>query len=201
MYRSCPSNCLLTLKQLIPSFLLLPYKPTNLKLLQLYPLFCIPMQLKFSNLLTVTGLAAAAEQGWTGVLNIKTDAGLGGTVTVVNDTAVMITGYTPKSATAPALHWWGSTAEDISKGFRVNSMRVSTATPDPTTIMVLLDSGKTASDFTYFGLWCESLSANFGRPSCRRAAVPLLLEQPRQVPVPLPQQRALPLVSSPAAAP
>ena len=120
------------------------------------------MKLKLSNLLAFTGLAAAAEQGWTGVLNIKTDAGLGGTVTVVNDTAVMITGYTLKSASAPALHWWGSTTEDISKGFRVNSIRVSTATPGPTTIMILLDSGKTASDFTYFGLWCESLSANFG---------------------------------------
>ena len=114
------------------------------------------------SVLFLAGLAAAAEKGSTGTINIKTDAGLGGKVTVVNNTAIMIEDYTLKSASAPALHWWGSTGEDISKGFRVNNMRVSTASPDPTTIMVALDAGKTAEDFTYFGLWCEQLKANFG---------------------------------------
>lgn len=128
------------------------------------------MQAKITSILAIAGLATAADKGWTGKLDIKTDAGLSGTVTVINDTAVMIKDYTLKSASAPALHWWGSTGEDISKGFRVNSMRVSEATPNPTDVTILLDSGKKASDFTYFGLWCESLKANFGEAKLQAAS-------------------------------
>lgn len=128
------------------------------------------MQFKLTSILAIAGLAAAAEKGWTGKIDIKTDAGLGGTVTVINDTAVMIKDYTLKSASAPALHWWGSTGEDISKGFRVNSKRVSEASPNPTDVVILLDSGKKASDFEYFGLWCESLKANFGEAKLQAAS-------------------------------
>lgn len=128
------------------------------------------MQFKLTSILAIAGLATAAEKGWTGEINIKTDAGLGGTVTVINDTAVMIKDYTLKAASAPALYWWGSTGEDISKGFRVNSKRVSEASPDPTDVVILLDSGKKASDFEYFGLWCESLKANFGEAKLQAAS-------------------------------
>lgn len=105
--------------------------------------------------------ALAAESGWTGTLS-SLDGGLGGTVKVVNDSAIRISNYKLKDASAPALYWWGATNGDLPKGFRINNERVSKpASSDSVTI--LLDAGKTAADFSVVGLWCEKLSANFGQ--------------------------------------
>ena len=105
--------------------------------------------------------ALAASAGASGKLS-SLDGGLGGTVTVVNNTAIMIDGYMLKEASAPALYWWGSTTNDLPSGFRINNERVSMpASTD--SIVIPLDAGKTASDFTVVGLWCEKLHANFGQ--------------------------------------
>lgn len=118
--------------------------------------------------LALASLAAAADSGWTGTIKTM-DGGLGGTVMVVNDTTLMISGYTLKDASAPALHWWGSTTSDLPKGFRINNERVSqAATSDSLTIP--LDAGHKASDFDYVGLWCESLNKNFGQAQLSKAA-------------------------------
>lgn len=108
-----------------------------------------------------SSLASAADVGASGVIDTK-DGGLGGTITVTNDTTLTISQYTLKSASAPALYWWGSTTSDLPKGFRINNQRVSAAaTTDSITIP--LDAGHNAGDFAYVGLWCEKLNANFGQ--------------------------------------
>ncbi|OAQ99855.1 hypothetical protein LLEC1_05136 [Akanthomyces lecanii] len=106
-------------------------------------------------------LASAADVGASGVIDTK-DGGLGGTITVTNDTILTISQYTLKSASAPALYWWGSKTSDLPKGFRINNERVgAAATTD--SITIALDAGHMAGDFDYVGLWCEKLNANFGQ--------------------------------------
>lgn len=111
--------------------------------------------------LTLASLASAAETGWSGTIQTK-DGGLGGVVTVVNDTTLMISKYTLKDASAPALYWWGATDSNLPKGFRINNERVSEPAKTDS-ITIALDAGHKASDFTYVGLWCEKLNANFGQ--------------------------------------
>ncbi|KAF4958339.1 hypothetical protein FGADI_2505 [Fusarium gaditjirri] len=105
--------------------------------------------------------AMAAKTGDSGALS-SLDAGLGGTVEVVSNTELKITDYELKDASAPALYWWGSKTEDLSSGFRINKERISD-TSSKTDIMVKLDAGYTAADFSYVGLWCEKFDANFGQ--------------------------------------
>lgn len=125
-------------------------------------LYFPPITMKFSvAALTLASLASAAEMGWSGTIQTK-DGGLGGVVSVVNDTTLMISKYTLKDASAPALYWWGATDSNLPKGFRINNMRVSEAAKTDT-IMINLDAGHKASEFTYVGLWCEKLNANFGQ--------------------------------------
>lgn len=126
------------------------------------------MKLTTLSLLSLTsGFASAAEQGWSGTIK-SLDGGLGGTVTVVNDTTLSISQYALKDASAPALYWWGSTTSDLPKGFRINNERVSMpASTD--SIMIALDAGHKASDFEYVGLWCEKLNANFGQTQLQKA--------------------------------
>lgn len=114
-----------------------------------------------------SGLASAADVGASGVIATK-DGGLGGTITVTNDTLLTITQYTLKSANAPALYWWGAKTDNLPKGFRINNERVSiAATTDSITIP--LDAGYKATDFDYVGLWCEKLNANFGQAQLVKA--------------------------------
>ncbi|KAF5986625.1 domon domain-containing protein [Fusarium coicis] len=105
--------------------------------------------------------AMAAKMGDSGALS-SLDAGLGGTVEVVSNTELKITDYELKDASAPALYWWGSKTEDLSSGFRINKERISD-TSSKMDIMVKLDAGYTAKDFSYVGLWCEKFDANFGQ--------------------------------------
>ncbi|KLO83114.1 uncharacterized protein Y057_6239 [Fusarium fujikuroi] len=105
--------------------------------------------------------AMAAKMGDSGALS-SLDAGLGGTVEVVSDTELKITDYELKDASAPALYWWGSKTEDLSSGFRINKERIGD-TSSKMDIMVKLDAGHTAKDFSYVGLWCEKFDANFGQ--------------------------------------
>ncbi|KAF4338106.1 domon domain protein [Fusarium beomiforme] len=103
----------------------------------------------------------AAKMGDSGTLS-SLDAGLGGTVEVASNTELKITDYELKDASAPALYWWGSKTEDLSSGFRINKERISD-TSSKMDIMVKLDAGYTAKDFSYVGLWCEKFNANFGQ--------------------------------------
>lgn len=116
--------------------------------------------------LALASLAAAADSGWTGT--IKNTNGLSGNVMVVNETTIMITDYTLEDASAPSLHWWGATNSQLDKGFRVHNARV-TETAKSSTLMVSLDAGHMASDFEYFGLWCETLAKNFGQAQLSKA--------------------------------
>ncbi|PNP74529.1 hypothetical protein FNYG_12152 [Fusarium nygamai] len=118
------------------------------------------MAFKFAALLFASA-AMAAKMGDSGALS-SLDAGLGGTVEVVSNTELKITDYELKDASAPALYWWGSKTEDLSSGFRINKERISD-TSSKMDIMVKLDAGYTAKDFSYVGLWCEKFDANFGQ--------------------------------------
>jgi hypothetical protein len=110
-------------------------------------------------------VAQDTKVGYTGTLS-SLDGGLGGTVHVVDPNTLMITGYTLKDASAPALYWWGTTDGTIKDGFRISNEQVtSAATTDSLTIK--LDAGKTSSDFTTVGLWCERLNANFGQATLK----------------------------------
>jgi len=78
----------------------------------------------------------------------------------------MISSYTLKDASAPALYWWGTTDGTLKDGFRISNEQVtSAATTDSLTIK--LDAGKSSSDFTTVGLWCERLNANFGQATLK----------------------------------
>jgi hypothetical protein len=118
------------------------------------------MALKLTTLLFASA-AMAAKKGDSGALS-SLDAGLGGTIEVVSNTELKITDYELKDASAPALYWWGSKTEDLSSGFRINKERISD-TSSKMGIMVKLDAGHTAKDFSYVGLWCEKFAANFGQ--------------------------------------
>lgn len=107
------------------------------------------------------GLAAAAEEGYSGTIK-SLDGGLEGTFTVTNDSAITVTDYKLEDASAPALYWWGSTDEDLSKGFRISNERVDDASSSDS-IVISLDAGYKPSDFSYAGLWCESFKTNFGQ--------------------------------------
>lgn len=114
-----------------------------------------------ASLALLASSALAAETGDVGT--IKTlDGGLGGTVHVVNDSALMISDYTLKDASAPALYWWGSKDSKLSGGFRINNERVDKPA-STNSIVIALDAGHKPADFEYVGLWCEKLSANFGQ--------------------------------------
>ncbi|KAF5550893.1 electron transfer DM13 domain-containing protein [Fusarium napiforme] len=118
------------------------------------------MAFKLASLLFASA-AMAAKMGDSGALS-SLDAGLGGTVEVVSNTELKITDYQLKDASAPALYWWGSKTDDLSSGFRINKERISD-TSSKMDIMVKLDAGYTAKDFSYVGLWCEKFDANFGQ--------------------------------------
>ena len=119
------------------------------------------MKYFLTTVLSISGLAAAAEKGFSGQIETK-DGGLGGTVMVVNDTTLSISSYTLEDASAPALYWWGATDSDLPNGFRINNERVDeSASSDEITIP--LDNGYTANDFSYVGLY----DLTKGRIVCR----------------------------------
>lgn len=107
--------------------------------------------------------ADTTKTGWSGTLS-SLDAGLGGTITVLNTTHLLITNYKLDDASAPALYWWGSTTASLAGGFRISNTQVKEpASSSGGTYMVSLDAGKTTEDFGTVGLWCEKFSANFGQ--------------------------------------
>ncbi|KAJ6784408.1 hypothetical protein PWT90_09469 [Aphanocladium album] len=119
-----------------------------------------------------SSVAFAAEPGWSGTIASK-DAGLGGTVTVINDTTLSVSQYTLKDASAPALYWWGATTTNLAQGFRINNERVDR--PASTDIInIALDAGHKASEFTYVGLWCEKFNANFGQAQLKKDGAPVV---------------------------
>ncbi|KAF4912445.1 hypothetical protein CGCVW01_v011096 [Colletotrichum viniferum] len=107
----------------------------------------------------------AQKIGWSGKLS-SLDGGLGGTVTVVDASTLMIIDYTLKDASAPALYWWGATDDVIKNGFRISNKQVTKAA-STNTLTIKLDAGKTPADFSTVGLWCERLSADFGQATLK----------------------------------
>ncbi|KAK4443070.1 hypothetical protein QBC34DRAFT_431062 [Podospora aff. communis PSN243] len=63
------------------------------------------------------------KKGWTAPLSTL-DAGLSGTITVLDPNKLLITDYTLEDASAPALYWWGTATANLRDGFRVSSKRV-----------------------------------------------------------------------------
>lgn len=114
--------------------------------------------------LTSLGLAAVvsaqAQPGFTGTIE-GMDGGLAGTFEVVDETTLELTGFTLEDGSAPALYWWGSETSDLSSGFRISDEQV-TGEHEDEELTIKLDTGKTTSDFSYAGLWCEQFNANFG---------------------------------------
>ncbi|KAK3390011.1 hypothetical protein B0H63DRAFT_507455 [Podospora didyma] len=124
------------------------------------------MQSKLFTVLAISAtlhLTAAADSkaGWTGQLS-SLDGGLGGIVTVVDNTTLMVNKYTLEDASAPALYWWGSASANLKGGFRISNKHVTEAATSDT-LTIALDAGKTVADFATVGLWCEKFSANFGQ--------------------------------------
>lgn len=78
----------------------------------------------------------------------------------------MISDYTLKDASAPALYWWGATDDAIKNGFRISNEQVTKAA-STNTLTIKLDAGKTPADFSTVGLWCERLSADFGQATLK----------------------------------
>ncbi|KAF9870915.1 domon domain-containing protein [Colletotrichum karsti] len=107
----------------------------------------------------------AQKVGWSGKLS-SLDGGLGGTITVVDASTLMISDYTLKDASAPALYWWGTTGNTIKDGFRISNEQVTHAATS-NSLTIKLDAGKTPADFATVGLWCERLSANFGQATLK----------------------------------
>jgi len=117
--------------------------------------------------LTTAQSATTQKIGWTGTLS-SLDGGLGGIVTVTNNTTLTISDYTLADASAPALYWWGTTNGILADGFRISNFHVTqAATSNMDTIN--LDAGKTTADFSTVGLWCEQLKANFGQATLAAA--------------------------------
>jgi hypothetical protein len=104
---------------------------------------------------------ATTKKGWTGKLS-SLDAGLGGTVTVVEADQLLINDYKLEDAAAPALYWWGTATSNLGDGFRISNKQVDKAASS-NTYTIDLDAGKTTADFSIVGLWCERFSANFGQ--------------------------------------
>lgn len=119
------------------------------------------MHLQYTLPSIFVAFAAAAKEGWTGTIK-SLDGGLEGTFTVANDSALTLSGYQLKDASAPALYWWGSTSDDLSAGFRINNQRVDSAS-SADSIVIPLDAGHGPADFNYAGLWCERFKTNFGQ--------------------------------------
>lgn len=104
------------------------------------------------------------KTGWSGKLS-SLDGGLGGTVTVVNTSALVVNDYALEDASAPALYWWGSKSSSLGEGgFRISNEQVKEAAKT-NTYVIPLDAGKTTADFSTVGLWCEKFSVNFGQAS------------------------------------
>jgi len=117
--------------------------------------------------LTTAQSATTQKIGWTGTLS-SLDGGLGGMVTVTNNTTLTISDYKLADASAPALYWWGTTNGILSDGFRISNFHVTqAATSSIDTIN--LDAGKTTADFSTVGLWCEQLKADFGQATLAAA--------------------------------
>ena len=117
--------------------------------------------------LTTAQSATTQKIGWTGTLS-SLDGGLGGMVTVTNNTTLTISDYKLADASAPALYWWGTTSGILADGFRISNFHVTqAATSNIDTIN--LDAGKTTVDFSTVGLWCEQLKANFGQATLAAA--------------------------------
>lgn len=114
-----------------------------------------------ATLIALPCAAMASATGSSGKLS-SLDGGLEGTVTVVDDTTVMIENYQLEDASAPALYWWGATDDDLSGGFRISNEQVSEESSSDS-ITIDLDADYTAADFSVVGLWCERLNANFGQ--------------------------------------
>ncbi|KAI8221781.1 Cytochrome b561, DM13 and DOMON domain-containing protein [Colletotrichum sp. SAR 10_77] len=106
--------------------------------------------------------------GWSGKLS-SLDGGLGGTVTVIDASTLMISDYTLKDASAPALYWWGATDDGIKNGFRISNEQITKAA-STNTLTIKLDAGKTPADFSTVGLWCERLSADFGQATLKASS-------------------------------
>ena len=94
------------------------------------------------------------------------DAGLGGTVNVVDSTTLEIPDFVIEDASAPALYWWGATDDDLADGFRISEQEV-TEEADGELLEIPLDSGKTTADFSVVGLWCEEFNVNFGQTTLK----------------------------------
>ena len=99
--------------------------------------------------------------GYSGELDSR-DAGLGGTVNVVDSTTLEIPDFVIEDASAPALYWWGATDENLADGFRISEKEV-TEEADGELLEIPLDSGMTTADFSVVGLWCEEFNVNFGQ--------------------------------------
>ena len=116
--------------------------------------------------LTTAQSATTQKIGWTGTLS-SLDGGLGGVVTVTNNTTLTISQYTLADASAPALYWWGTNGA-LADGFRISNTHVTQAATSNTDV-INLDAGKTTADFSTVGLWCEQLKANFGQATLTAA--------------------------------
>ena len=111
----------------------------------------------------ITGQDAGGEDktGFSGELS-SLDAGLQGTVNVVDSTTLEIPDFVIEDASAPALYWWGSTGDELGDGFRISEQEVVDEA-DGELLEIPLDSGFTTSDFSVVGLWCEEFNINFGQ--------------------------------------
>jgi hypothetical protein len=120
----------------------------------------------FTSVLSTVAFALAvfaqSEVGWTGRLS-SLSGGLEGEVSVINSDTLVINNYELQDASAPALYWWGSTTTTLKDGFRISNMHITQTQTSPTNITIDLNAGKTASDFSTVGLYCEQFGVDFGQ--------------------------------------
>jgi hypothetical protein len=112
-------------------------------------------------LLVLTHAGVVDKTGYGGEINGGQQSGLAGVITVKNTNTLLIKDYVLADASAPALHWWGTNTNQLSDGFRIANKQV-TDISDGGDLVVVLDAGKTPSDFTTVGLWCERFHVDFG---------------------------------------
>ena len=95
----------------------------------------------------IAGQDADADDkiGFSGELS-SLDAGLGGTVNVVDANTLEIPDFVIEDASAPALYWWGAVDENLEDGFRISEQEV-TEESDGELLEIPLDSGFTTADF------------------------------------------------------
>lgn len=122
----------------------------------------------FSLLLSCPSLIAGQDDaggddkiGFSGELS-SLDAGLGGTVNVVDENTLEIPDFVIEDASAPALYWWGATDDELADGFRISDEEV-TEEAGGELLEIKLNSDVTTADFSVVGLWCEEFSTNFGQ--------------------------------------